>query len=88
MKYKERLLQRQEDKDQQQSEEKSELTKLQLQGDLLETQRKARLAQQELDELKSMYPLPVQEIVNKKDEVRAYNAGIADIQALQAELFD
>ena len=61
--------------------------KLQLESDLLATQRELGLAKQELLRLKSAQTLSPTNIIKKMDEVAGYEAGIKALEQLKEELF-
>lgn len=60
-------------------------TKLELQSNLLATKKSLAEAEQTLKELKSIYPLDVQSIVETMLVIRDYKNGIEIIESLQKE---
>jgi ACT domain-containing protein len=85
-KYKDRLAQSQDLKEEQKIQFKVEKTNLQLKGTLLSTQEKLAQARLDLESLKGQYPLDPQAVINKKNDVRDLENGEKDIQDLIAEL--
>lgn len=61
-------------------------TKLQFQKSLLETKRALSVAQVELNELKTDYPLDVQAIIDKQIEIENYSDAITRMNELGEEL--
>lgn len=61
-------------------------TKLQFQKDLLETKRALSVAQAELNDLKTDYPLNVQAIIDKQIEIENYEDAIGRMDKLGIEL--
>ena len=61
-------------------------TKLQFQKDLLETKRALSVAQVELNDLKTDYPLDVQSIIDKQIEIENYSDAFTRMNELGEEL--
>ena len=61
-------------------------TKLQFQKDLLETKRALSVAQAELNDLKTDYPLDVQAIIDKQIEIENYEDATGRMDKLGIEL--
>lgn len=87
MKYLARLKQSPQELEDNQLKKQVELAKLQLSGDLLETQSKLAEVELHLENLKNSYPLRVENILKTQDEVEAYKRGLKAIEELQKELF-
>ena len=61
-------------------------TKLQLESAINATKRDLAKAKNVLSELKTSYPLPIQNLMEAKVEVESLEAGLKDLEALKEEL--
>jgi hypothetical protein len=86
-KYKDRLLQSQEQKDQAQSEFTNAQAQLQLQSSILSTRLEVQKSESKLEDLKSGNPLSPQAIISQMATVAEWKLGLTQLEALQQELF-
>ena len=87
MKRLERLGQSSDEKKQAQLSHQVAQDKLQLEADLLETQRQLAIKKQELEDLKSAPVLSAADIIKCSDEIEGLKAGEKAIKELKKELF-
>ena len=87
LKYKDRLLQSDQEKAQEDVEYQVEQAKLQLDADLLATKRSLAESEKDLVTLKSTFPLNAASIVDQQGDVAELKAGLAALEALKKELF-
>lgn len=87
LKYKDRLLQSDQEKDQMDVEYQVEQAKLQLDADLLATKRSLAESEKALVTLKSSFPLNAASIVDQQGDVAELKAGMSALEALKKELF-
>ena len=83
----ERLTQTQQEKDNAVVSHQVAQDELQLQADILETQRQVELKKQELETLKSNQTLQPSKIVACMDELEGYQKGLKALKKLKTELF-
>ena len=84
--YKERKALSSEEQSQKEVSRAVENAKLQLQSDILATQSALEDKKQELDDVKTTYPLKSIDIVNLMTEVEGLEDGLKKLKALQEEL--
>jgi len=87
MKYEARLSQSEQDKEQSEQQFRVRGAKLQLQADILETEKAVAIATNELDKLKGAYPFNSKAIIAKKNEVDNLTDGLTALKELETELF-
>ena len=84
--YKNRKLLSSEAQDQKEVEFAVQNTRLQFEADKLATKRAIAEYQEKLDNLKSDYPIDIQEIITTQEYLKNLQAGLEAITALQKEL--
>ena len=87
LKYKDRLLQSDQDKAQKEVEFQVKQAMLQLDADLLATEQSLAENEELLNRLLSTYPFDVQAIINTKTAIAELEAGIEELKKLKKELF-
>jgi len=87
LKYKELLLQSQEEKDQKDVQFQVEQAELQLQSDILATKQSLAEAKGNLDTAKCACPFDATEVINYQVEVEALEDGLKRLTTLKEELF-
>jgi hypothetical protein len=87
LKYKDRLLQSDQDKAQKEVEFQVKQAMLQLDADFLATEQSLAENEELLNKLLSTYPFDVQAIINTKTVIAELQAGIEELKKLKKELF-
>lgn len=85
--YQERLLQSQEEKDQQEVSSLVREADLNVQSDILQTEKSLAIKRRVLEAAKGEFPLNTQTIISLQVEVEALEDGLKRLEALRKELF-